>query len=121
MGLLDSLKKIIVGDEESATPTSSSAPKAEQKSHGEGAEGIEAALRALIAEQSDGELTADEVPAGAQLLDEGILDSLSSAKVIAFIDESYGVRIDESDLTGRLATLEALVAHIADNRESAGA
>ena len=109
MGLLDSLKKIIVGDEAPPAPTAPARPKGA----GVAAESVETALRELIAEQSDGELTAAAVPGDALLLDEGVLDSLSSAKVIAFIDDTYGVHIDESDLAGRLATLDALIAHVA--------
>lgn len=121
MGFLDSLKKIIVGDEASPDTAASPPPKPAAADHGEGAEGIENALRELIAEQSDGELTAAEVPPKAQLLDEGVLDSLSSAKLISFIDETYGVHISESDLAGRLATLEDLVAHVAANSVGEGA
>jgi len=113
MGFLDAVKKVIMGEAEGAEAPDS-APAAEDRlPPAADAATVEQALREVIAEQSDGLLTAADVPADAPLLDEGHLDSLSSVKVLMFIEKSYGVEIQESELTGRLNTLAALVKHVA--------
>ncbi len=108
MGLLDWVKGIVGGAEGEAEDAPKAAAVTPQKS----AE-IEQALRQAIAEQSDGELTAEAIDAQAPLLDEGYLDSLSSVKVLVLIEQRYGIAIEEAELTGRLHTLDALVEHIA--------
>jgi acyl carrier protein len=113
MGLLDSLKKIIVGEDDSAEADASTRPQGSKAPNAKGGANIEQALREVIAEQSDGQLTAEEIPSDEPLLEEGHLDSLSSVKVLMFIEEQYGVEIQESELTGRLETLDALVKHVA--------
>lgn len=70
------------------------------------------ALRRHIAEASGGRLRIDEVDADAQLFDRGYLDSFSYVEFLAFIEHSYRVRIDDSQLAGHLSTIAAMAEHI---------
>ena len=119
MGLLDAVKKVILGEDEPAEADSGAKPEGAAAPPAAGGDDIEQRLRAMIAEQSDGQLTAEEIPADAPLLDDGILDSLSSSKLLVFIEEQYGVEIQESELPGRLDTLAALVTHVTAHRAPA--
>ena len=69
-------------------------------------------LRALVVEQSDARLSLQDVAATDDLFDCGHLDSMSAVALLEFIDERYGVRIDQAELVGRLSTLDALVRHV---------
>jgi acyl carrier protein len=77
------------------------------------AEAIGAVLKDHIAEQSDGEHTADAIEGDAHLFDYGYLDSQSSASLMLLIEKRYGVRLKEVELVGRLSTVDALARHIA--------
>ena len=70
------------------------------------------ALRRHLAEASGGRLRVDEVDADAQLFDRGYLDSFSYVEFLAFIERSYHVRIDDSQLAGHLSTIAAMAEHI---------
>lgn len=53
----------------------------------------------------------DGASIGAQtdLKDSGILDSLSTLKLVSFLEERYGVEIEAEDLdSGRLASIEGI-------------
>ena len=69
-------------------------------------------LRALVVEQSDARLSPQDVVATDDLFDCGHLDSMSAVALLEFIDERYGVRIDQAELVGRLSTLDALVRYV---------
>ena len=47
-----------------------------------------------------------------QLFDRGYLDSFSYVEFLAFIEETYRVRIDDSQLAGHLSTIAAMADHI---------
>ena len=46
------------------------------------------------------------------LFDRGYLDSFSYVAFLAFIEERYRVRIDDSQLAGHLTTIAAMADHI---------
>jgi acyl carrier protein len=111
MGLLSKLKKS--KPEAPSPPISEAAPAPPPEA---AAGDVLEALRAKIVELSGGQLTLENVdPAGA-LFDDGYIDSLSAAKLIAFIDQQYGVEITELDLVGELFNLGALARSIEERR-----
>jgi acyl carrier protein len=77
-------------------------------------------LRQHVAESSGSRLTAEEIREDAQLFDRGYLDSFSYVEFLAFIEQTYGVRIDDSQLAGNLNTIAAMAAHILQARTPAG-
>ena len=108
MGFFDFVKSVVRGDDGDEGAVSAAAVPQHLAP-------IDQALREVIAEQSDGAHTPDGIEGAAPLLDDGYLDSMSSVKVLLFIEETYGVAIEEVELTGRLNTLNALVQHVAEN------
>lgn len=58
---------------------------------------IEQQVRQFIMENMKSELPAD-LTADYRLIDNGVLDSMAMFEVIAFIEESYGIQIDDDDL-----------------------
>jgi acyl carrier protein len=60
------------------------------------------------------------VAGDAHLLDEGYLDSQSSASLMLLIETRYGVRLAEVELTGRLHSVDALARHVAAARSADG-
>jgi acyl carrier protein len=70
------------------------------------------ALRHCVAEASLGRLRAEEVHEHGQLFDRGYLDSFSYVEFLAFIEQTYRVRIDDSQLAGHLTTIAAMAEHI---------
>jgi acyl carrier protein len=73
-------------------------------------------LRALLVEVSDGKLQAGNIDPAANLFDFGYVDSLSGVMFLARIEEQWGVHIEDVDLVERLNTLEAVAAHLRENR-----
>jgi len=72
-------------------------------------QGIRDAVRAYILEQflpgEDSRNLTDET----ELKENGILDSLSTLKLVSFLEEQYGVEFEANDLEpGKLATIEAI-------------
>ena len=70
------------------------------------------ALRRQVALGSGGRLRAQEIDEDAQLFDRGYLDSFSYVEFLAFIEHTYRVRIDDSQLAGHLSTIAAMAEHI---------
>jgi acyl carrier protein len=70
------------------------------------------ALRRHLAELSPGRLRAEEIQEHAPLFDRGYLDSFSYVEFLAFIEQTYGVRIEDSQLAGHLTTIAAMAEHI---------
>ena len=58
---------------------------------------IEQQVRRFIMDNMKSELPAD-LTADYRLIDNGVLDSMAMFEVIAFIEESYGIQIDDEDL-----------------------
>ena len=70
------------------------------------------ALRDHLAAGSRGRLRAEEVHEDGPLFDRGYLDSFSYVEFLAFIEEAYRVRIEDSQLAGHLTTIAAMAEHI---------
>ena len=69
-------------------------------------------LRDHVAAGSRGRLRAEDVHGDGLLFDRGYLDSFSYVELLAAIEETYGVRIEDSELAGHLTTIEAIADHI---------
>lgn len=69
-------------------------------------------LRAHIVELSDGELVTEKVDPSAHFFDYGYLSSLTAVMFLEFVEDHYGVQIDDLDLVQRLTSLELLAAEI---------
>lgn len=81
-----------------------------------GADAVLARLRRHVIESSDGALSPDDVDDREHLYDAGYLDSQSAASLLLLIEEEYDLEVSETDLVGRLSTLEALARHVAGVR-----
>jgi acyl carrier protein len=77
-------------------------------------------LQDHVAEGSRGRLSAKDVEPQGPLFDRGYLDSFSYVTFLAFIEEKYGVRIDDSQLAGHLTTIAAMADHIVREKPSPG-
>ena len=80
------------------------------------AEDLVEALRALLVEVSEGKLQANDIDPAANLFDFGYVDSLSGVMFLARIEEEWGVHIEDFDLVERLTTIEAVAAHLREQR-----
>ena len=80
------------------------------------AENLVEELRALLVEVSEGKLTRDGIDPAANLFDFGYVDSLTGVMFLARIEEQWGVHIEDFDLVERLNTLEAVAAHLREQR-----
>lgn len=80
------------------------------------AEEILAALRAHLIETADGKLDDVPIDSSAPLLDYGYVDSLTAVSLLERIKADYGLEIAETELVGRLTTLDAITRHIVDHR-----
>ena len=56
----------------------------------------------------------------APLFDRGYLDSFSYVEFLAFVEERYRVRIEDTQLAGHLGTIAAMADHIVGERAVAG-
>ena len=59
---------------------------------------IEQQVRQFIVENMKSELPAN-LTADYRLIDNGVLDSMAMFEVIAFIENSYGIEVDDADLS----------------------
>jgi acyl carrier protein len=73
------------------------------------------ALRQHLALKSAGRLSLEGIDPEAQMFDRGYLDSFSYVEFLAFIEETYRVRIDDSQLAGHLSTIAAMANHILES------
>jgi acyl carrier protein len=69
-------------------------------------------LKATVSRISRDHIPAADLDARAHLLDSAYIDSLSATELLAEIERTYKVRIEEMDLVGRLCTLDALAREI---------
>jgi acyl carrier protein len=79
-------------------------------------EGLVEALRAILAEVSEGKLRAHDIDPGVNLFDYGYVDSLSGVMFLARIEETWGVQIEDFDLVKRLNTIRAVADFVSANR-----
>ena len=80
------------------------------------AQQIVAELKQQLAELSEGKLDAGSIEATGHLFDYGYVDSLSAVMFLAWIEESFGVHIEDLDLIEKYTTLDAIARHIAESR-----
>jgi acyl carrier protein len=69
-------------------------------------------LRSKVAEMSEGKLTAQSIDPAGHLFDYGYVDSLSAVMFIAYIEERWGVAIEDVDLVEKLTNLRAIAERI---------
>ena len=69
---------------------------------------------AFLIELSEDRLEMDLLEFDAHILDYGYIDSFNAVRLIGMVKEEYGVTIDEVELVGRLSTLDAIAAHVAE-------
>lgn len=62
----------------------------------------------LVVQQSDGTRSPEDIGADDHLYDRGHVDSVGGVTLLTFIQDHYGVTIDEGDLVRRLHSLDAL-------------
>jgi acyl carrier protein len=65
-----------------------------------------------LVELSEGKLSLDGIDPDRHLFDHGYVDSLSAVMLLAHIEESYGVPIEDVELVENLTSLNALAARI---------
>ena len=71
--------------------------------------GIRDAVRAFILEQFLPGEDPRNLTDSTELKESGILDSLSTLKLVTFLENEYGVEFEANDLdSGNLATIEAI-------------
>ena len=79
------------------------------------AEEIVQKLKQQLAELSEGKLDATKIESKGHLFDYGYVDSLSAVMFLAWIEESFGVHIEDLDLIEKYTTLDAIARHVAEN------
>ena len=91
-----------------APPTASSASASASAPAGS-REAIVHALTEQIIRQSENGLTYDSIDPNAGLCDRGYIDSLTYVAFLVFVEETYGVRIHDHQLTvGKLRTVSSV-------------
>ena len=71
-------------------------------------EAVVHALVTQIVKQSEHELAYDSIDPDAVMCDRGYLDSLTYVAFLLFVEETYGVRISDYQLTSSLRTVSAV-------------
>ncbi len=69
-------------------------------------------LKATVSRISRDHIPVADLDVRAHLLDSAYIDSLSATELLADIERTYKVRIEEMDLVGRLCSLDALAREI---------
>lgn|SRR5262245_16550128 len=97
--------------EEARPPASSPSVSASASAAGP-AGSREAVVRALVRQivaQSENKLRQDAIDPDAEMCDRGYLDSLTYVAFLVFVEETYGVRIHDHQLTvGKLRTVSSV-------------
>ena len=75
-------------------------------------------LSAQIAAQSENKLAAESLDPNAEMCDAGYLDSLTYVGFLVFVEEKYGTRILDHQLTGNLRTIAAVADHVLAEKKS---
>lgn len=78
---------------------------------------IAAELRQKVAELSNGRVGPEAIDPKMPLLSSGYIDSLTAVMLLAHIDDTWGVDIDETELMGSANTLDAVASLIEQRRE----
>ena len=86
-----------------------------------GADSIVECLRTFIASIAPAGAVPGEIPADADLVDQGYIDSMGLLDLIGFMESEYRVKLDNSDLRGdTLDTLEHCALLIRAKLEAGG-
>ena len=102
--LFDRLQSEAAPDDKSGAgppPASRSAPSGAR-------EAVVRALAMQLVKQSENGLTYEAIDPDAAMCDRGYLDSLSYVAFLVFVEETYGVRISDYQLTNSLRTVSAV-------------
>jgi acyl carrier protein len=75
-------------------------------------EAIVHALVKQLVKQSETDLTYDAIDPDAVMCDRGYIDSLTYVAFLVFVEETYGVRISDYQLTRSLRTVSAIADRI---------
>jgi acyl carrier protein len=70
-------------------------------------------LRSRLVELADGKLSGAAIDSSRHLFDHGYVDSLSAVMLLAFVEERWGVEIEDTELLGECCTLDAIARRIA--------
>jgi acyl carrier protein len=73
---------------------------------------IREALAQKLVDLSDGKLGTGDVDPAGHLVDHGYVDSLSAVSFLAWIEERYGVRIDDLEVIEKYWSLERIAEHL---------
>ena len=71
-------------------------------------ESVVSVLVQQIVKQSENALTYESIDPDAVMCDRGYLDSLTYVAFLVFVEERYGVRISDHQLTSRLRTVSGV-------------
>ena len=77
-------------------------------------------LRELVVQHGDGAVLSENVGAGDPLFDRGHIDSMSGISLLTYIEDHYGVLIEDFELVETLTSLRALAQRIAERQSTAG-
>jgi acyl carrier protein len=69
-------------------------------------------LRSRLVELAEGKLSADAIDPSRHLFDHGYVDSLSAVMLLAYIEERWGVEIEDTQLLAECSTLDAIARRI---------
>lgn len=69
-------------------------------------------LRQKVAELSEGKLTADGIDPAGHLFDYGYVDSLTAVVFMAYVEERWGVAIEDVELLEKLNTVRAIAERV---------
>jgi acyl carrier protein len=84
----------------------------EQRVAAEDSQELLEALRAVVAELSEGKLAAAQIDPDAHLFDYGYVNSLSAVMFLAHVAERHGVEIEDVELIEEVTTLRAVARRI---------
>jgi acyl carrier protein len=79
-------------------------------------------VREYICVELGAEVSREELTSDYPLIDNGVLDSISTYKLAGFLQERYQVVIEDADMTYRnLRSLEAIASLVESKRSAGGA
>jgi acyl carrier protein len=106
--LFDRLRTEAAPDGKSEAEPSPSSMSAAAVAPSGARDAIVRALAAQLVKQSENGLTYESIDPNAGMCDRGYLDSLSYVAFVVFVEETYGVRISDYQLTNSLRTVSAV-------------
>lgn len=101
------------GSATEGTPSTASSQSSAED--GRSVEGVLTDLCRYICATSSDALVEADIDPSLPMYDAGYVDSITGADLLVHIETQYGLFIPETDLVGRLCSLDALAQHIADS------